>query len=665
MPKIPVYDRQFDRQSVDLGAPKQSFDTNLAMFGGGDAAGLKSLGGGMADVGTVMLATANRMKKEEDETAVLDAYRRYHDAVGMQLYGDGSPETGLFNRAGQNAIGVTKEAKEAFDRARQEIAGTLKNPDQQRAFGLKADTLMGESMLSVARHEGGQRKAALAEGYKAVAKKENSYALLNFTDPGLVNAALGRMDESARAAARLSGLDPEATDSMVSALKSDTLKNVAMRHIENGNFTTVQKLLKDERLTGDDAAAVEKSFKTASDRAKSYGLFQEAMGQEDPIGWLRKQDIDPLIKDAAEQRTKSEIQWKRSEQKEAEAVAARNAEDSLVKALEVKDLNAVQRIIEDAPAGLRKEFTAYRDTILSGKSVEDDPAEKWKWTQMLAQDPTKFREEWNSPAMLAKLSQATREKFDNAYISMGKGTSSPVVDEIRSDSDIINEAAGLLKIETRPTQMGDDDREKLAALNRRYTTLVQMEMANKGRKLTTAEKQKIVDDEILYKGKVKGAGNWWSSDWEKKSRFEAEYEGKDFYVDVESDPVGYARRQAQVQGVPEYLVEGVIRTESNLKIDAKSPKGAYGYMQLMPGTARDLGVDPKDPEQNVAGGVKYLKQQIDRFTKVDPVNAEKLALMAYNWGPNATAQWYESGADPTKVPAETIAYVKKVLSYKR
>ena len=284
---------------------------------------------------------------------------------------------------------------------------------------------------------------------------------------------------------------------------------------------------------------------------------------------------------------------------------------------------------------------------------------------MLANDPTKFREEWNSPAMIAKLSQATREKFDNAYISMGKGTSTPVVDEIRSDSDIINEAAGLLKINTTPSQMKESDREKLAALNRRYTTLVQMEMANKGRKLTTAEKQKIVDDEILYKGKVKGAGHWWSSDWEKKSRFEAQFEGQDFYIDVEADPVGYARKQAQVQGVPDYLVEGVIRTESGLKSDAKSPKGAYGYMQLMPGTARDLGVDHKDPEQNVAGGVKYLKQQIDRFSKVDPVNAEKLALMAYNWGPNATAQWYESGADPSKVPAETVAYVKKVLSYKR
>lgn len=666
MPKIPVYERRFDEQSVSLNAPMQNINAPAEAFGAGDARALQGAGQNISEVGRVMLATANRMKKEEDETAVLDAYRRYHDAVGLQLYGDGSPETGLFNRSGQGAIGATKEAKEAFDRARREIAGTLKNPDQQRAFGLKADTLASESMLSVARHEGGQRKAALAEGYKAVAKKENSYALLNFTDPGLVNAALGRMDESARAAARLSGLDPEATESMVSALKSSTLKDVAMRHIENGNFTTVQGMLKDERLTGDDAAAVEKSFKAASDRAKSYGLFQAAMKQKDPLKWLDGQDVDPLIKDAAQQRTKSEIQWQRSEQKEEEAVAARNAEDSLVKALEVKDLNAVQRIIEDAPAGLRKEFTAYRDTVLSGKTVQNDPAEEWKWVQMLANDPQRFVEEWNAPAMINKLDPGTREKFNNAYIALGKkGAADPVIDEIRSDSDIINEAAGLLKINTTPSQMKESDREKLAALNRRYTTLVQMEMANKGRKLTTAEKQKIVDDEILYKGKVKGAGNWWSDEWVKKSRFEAEYEGKDFYVDVESDPVGYARRQARAQGVPDYLVEGVIRTESGLKADAKSPKGAYGYMQLMPGTAKDLGVDVKDPEQNVAGGVKYLKQQIDRFANVDPVNAEKLALMAYNWGPNATAQWYESGADPSKVPAETVAYVKKVLSYKR
>lgn len=653
MPKIPVYDRQFDRQSVDLGAPKQSLDTNIAMFGGGDAAGLKSLGGGMADVGTVMLATANRMKKEEDETAVLDAYRRYHDAVGMQLYGDGSPETGLFNRAGQNAIGVTKEAKEAFDRARQEIAGTLKNPDQQRAFGLKADTLMGESMLSVARHEGGQRKAALAEGYKAVAKKENSYALLNFTDPGLVNAALGRMDESARAAARLSGLDPEATESMVSALKSDTLKNVAMRHIENGNFTTVQELLKDERLTGDDAAAVEKSFKAASDRAKSYGLFQQAMGQEDPISWLREQDIDPLILEQAESRTKAEIQWKRSEQKEAEAQKARASEDALVRALEVKDLDAVQSIIEDAPVGLRKEFTAYRDTILSGKSVEDDPVEKWKWTQMLANDPTKFREEWDSPAMLAKLSQATREKFDNAYISMGKKEAAPVLDEIRSDTDILKSAAAVLEIKVSDIDKDQKTAEKYSALERKYAMLIQEATNKKGAKLSTAEKQKIVDEEILYKGLVKGS--LWGSNTEFK--FNAEYDkDQSFRPDASLDPRRAVHWEATQQGVNPTLALRVLMAESGGNQAAVSPKKARGLMQLMPSTAKDLGVDADDPNENVHGGVKYLGQMLNKYN-----NDVRLALIAYNWGPGATDKWLRSGANVTALPEETRNYVLKIL----
>ena len=653
MPKIPVYERRFDERSVNLNAPMQNINAPAEAFGAGDARALQGAGQNISEVGRVMLATANRMKKEEDETAVLDAYRRYHDAVGLQLYGDGSPETGLFNRAGQGAIGATKEAKEAFDRARREIAGTLKNPEQQRAFGLKADTLASESMLSVARHEGGQRKAALAEGYKAVAKKENSYALLNFTDPDLVNAALGRMDESARAAARLSGLDPEATESMVSALKSDTLKNVAMRHIENGNFTTVQELLKDERLTGDDAAAVEKSFKTASDRAKSYGLYQEAMKQENPLAWLGEQEVDPLIKDAAESRTKAEIQWKRSEQKEAEAVAARNAEDSLVKALEVKDLNAVQRIIEDAPAGLRKEFTAYRDTILSGKSVEDDPAEKWKWTQMLANDPTKFREEWNSPAVLAKLSQATREKFDNAYISMGKKEAAPVLDEIRSDTDILKSAAAVLEIKVSDIDKDQKTAEKYSALERKYAMLIQEATNKKGAKLSTAEKQKIVDEEILYKGMVKGS--LWGSNTEFK--FNAEYDkDQSFRPDASLDPRRAVHWEATQQGVNPTLALRVLMAESGGNQTAVSPKKARGLMQLMPDTARDLGVDADDPNENVHGGVKYLGQMLGKYN-----NDVRLALIAYNWGPGATDKWLRSGADVNALPEETRNYVLKIL----
>ena len=74
-------------------------------------------------------------------------------------------------------------------------------------------------------------------------------------------------------------------------------------------------------------------------------------------------------------------------------------------------------------------------------------------------------------------------------------------------------------------------------------------------------------------------------------------------------------------------------------------------MQLMPATARALGVDPRDPEANIAGGAHYLRQMADRF------GDWRLALAAYNAGPGAVARW--GGVPPY---AETRAYVSAVLA---
>lgn len=110
-------------------------------------------------------------------------------------------------------------------------------------------------------------------------------------------------------------------------------------------------------------------------------------------------------------------------------------------------------------------------------------------------------------------------------------------------------------------------------------------------------------------------------------------------------------QEAIRQGVDPQLALSVARTESNLRPGAVSPKGAIGPMQLMPGTAADLGVDPNDPSQNVQGGVAYLKQQLQRFG--DP----RLAAAAYNAGPGAVQKY--GGVPPY---AETQAYVDKVAA---
>ncbi len=108
---------------------------------------------------------------------------------------------------------------------------------------------------------------------------------------------------------------------------------------------------------------------------------------------------------------------------------------------------------------------------------------------------------------------------------------------------------------------------------------------------------------------------------------------------------------AKTHGVDPRLVRAVIDQESRFYPCALSPKGAIGLMQLMPETARELGVeDPFDAKSNIEAGTKYLKQMLDRFT------ALPTALAAYNIGPAAVAQ-----VGGTPAVQETTDYVKAIL----
>ena len=84
---------------------------------------------------------------------------------------------------------------------------------------------------------------------------------------------------------------------------------------------------------------------------------------------------------------------------------------------------------------------------------------------------------------------------------------------------------------------------------------------------------------------------------------------------------------------------------------AVSPAGALGVMQLMPRTARGLGVkDPLNPDENIPGGLRYAKQMLDKY------GDEKLAAMAYNWGPGNVDKWLKSGKGIEALPRETRNY---------
>jgi soluble lytic murein transglycosylase-like protein len=133
-----------------------------------------------------------------------------------------------------------------------------------------------------------------------------------------------------------------------------------------------------------------------------------------------------------------------------------------------------------------------------------------------------------------------------------------------------------------------------------------------------------------------------------------EYAVADAAEHARAVPLAYAVKVAELAArfdLSPALLEALVWQESRWRAQAVSPAGARGLAQLMPGTARAMGVDPDDPFANLEGGARYLREQLDRFDG----DLEK-ALAAYNAGPGRVIS---AGGVPRI--RETQTYVASVM----
>lgn len=236
-----------------------------------------------------------------------------------------------------------------------------------------------------------------------------------------------------------------------------------------------------------------------------------------------------------------------------------------------------------------------------------------------------------------------------------------------ADADAFaNEAQSeeLANLKVRVEQILDKEeyeREILAIIEQNRDVRLEEIAADKQEKYNDYELS-VIDE---YETKFKRNASYYLSIflldiWDSNTRNEFlgySSEWGDMTTNLSSPYDAYFQEAAQSYGVPVALLKAMGKTESNFNQSAVSSAGAIGVMQLMPGTAASLGVDPYDARQNIMGGAKYIAGNLEQFKGYS--NGLELAIAAYNAGPGAVIK-YGYQIPPYK---ETQNYVKKVLGY--
>jgi soluble lytic murein transglycosylase-like protein len=176
----------------------------------------------------------------------------------------------------------------------------------------------------------------------------------------------------------------------------------------------------------------------------------------------------------------------------------------------------------------------------------------------------------------------------------------------------------------------------------------------------SAEARQRAEQEVSLAEKAgqTGMNNWAGKIVEGEKLFHQAREAR-FHMSAGPGPSGklqqyepFIMRAAQIHAVDPGLIRSVIMAESKGNPRAVSPKGAMGLMQLMPGTASDMGVkNPYDPEQNIMGGTKYLRQMLSKFN-----GDVSKAVTAYHSGPEPVMKGEQPGP-------KTAKYVNEVMRH--
>ena len=283
------------RYGLDMGMIPQVGAQSAAAFGEASAVGYGAVGKGLGDMGSVLAGVAADIQRREDETRALEAYNQLNERVGVFLNGDGSPESGLYNRRGAAVAGSSKDTRRFFTQNLEELSGNL-SPNAARMFTAKADELRFSEQRKVTAFEAEARRQWAFETQKLAAKGEMGAANDNFDSPVLRQEAIERGKQNIARMGQMRGDSPEAIANLQRGYAAEVLLAGAKGLMDKGDYVGAMTVAQDPQLSPEQRQGIMDTAKEAigleAQKEKMSKAFAVLSATEPDQAMAKLQDPD-------------------------------------------------------------------------------------------------------------------------------------------------------------------------------------------------------------------------------------------------------------------------------------------------------------------------------------------------------------------------------------
>lgn len=520
MPTVRKLDRQISPNP--LPAVRRTAASTPTAEGADLAVARGQIGAALAGAGAAVATSATRLyslQQQEQERQRKLAKQRA-DTLALTEYDNQlarwetdhlyDPQNGALTKRGKDAFNLPREIDAEFQKYASEQADVLITPEQKDGAAKLRLERQQRIGLTVRRHVEEQIQIYTANELTAKIDNTINAAQQHALDPGLVRDDLGRAEATVRELGAFMGFGPDQITQKIDAMRSDVHLGVIDRLLsaDQTKAATVYFEEAKDQIAGDKIDDVQRALRAGSVKGEAQTTFDRILAEGGTLTEQRtkaKEIDDPDVRDAVLGYLEHEAAVKDAADRDIAEARNRQVYDILDRTKSVRSIPP--NLWAEMSGSERSSARSYAKSLIEGVGdVTTDPKAQYGLYQQAMDDPSTFArlDLWK---FKAKLGKQDFEELARLQLSIRTGERNKVddaLDPIFTDTQLLNSTLGAIGL----TSEKDRNSEQALGLRRRYTSMVETEERLRGKKLSTAERQQVLDRLIL--NVTTEPGSWWN-----------------------------------------------------------------------------------------------------------------------------------------------------------